>query len=78
MVVLGWRLDLTILEVFSNLSDSVILFLQPEQLPDPCHTIIEWFGLEGTFKGHLVQPPLQRAGTSSTRSGCSERRPTWT
>jgi len=19
--------------------------------------IIEWFGLEGTFKGHLVQPP---------------------
>ena len=21
------------------------------------HRIIEWFGLEGTFKGHLVQPP---------------------
>ena len=41
------------------------------------HKIIEYFGLEGTFKGRLVQPPLQWVGTSSTRSGCSEPRPTW-
>jgi len=24
--------------------------------------IIEWFGLEGTFKGHLVQPPCSEQG----------------
>ena len=34
------------------------------------------FGLERTFRGHLAHPPLQWAGTSSTRPGCSERRPT--
>jgi len=27
-VVLGWRLDLVVLEVFSNLSDSMILLYQ--------------------------------------------------
>jgi len=26
------------------------------------HGIIEWFGLEGTFKGHLVQPPCNERG----------------
>jgi len=26
------------------------------------HRIIEWFGLEGTFKGHLVQPPCSGQG----------------
>lgn len=33
---------------------------------------MEWVGLEWTFKAHLVPIPLQLAGTSSTRSGCSE------
>lgn len=33
---------------------------------------MEWFGLEGTFKDHLVW-----AGTSSTRGGCSRPNPTW-
>jgi len=26
------------------------------------HRIIEWFGLEGTFKGVLVQPPCNKQG----------------
>ena len=26
------------------------------------HRIIEWFGLGGTFKGHLVQPPCHEQG----------------
>ena len=26
------------------------------------HRIIEWFELEGTFKGHLVQPPCHEQG----------------
>ena len=39
--------------------------------------IIERFGLEGTFKDHLVRPPLPWAGTSFTRSGCSKTWPTW-
>lgn len=39
------------------------------------HGIAEPFGLEGTFKGHLV--PLQLAGMSSTRASCSASHPTW-
>jgi len=39
--------------------------------------MIESFELEGTPRGHLVQPPPQRAGTPLTRSGCSEPCPTW-
>ena len=36
-----------------------------------CYSIIECFGLEWTFRSHLVaQPPLQWTGTSLTRSGC--------
>ena len=27
-----------------------------------CHRIIEWFGLEGTFKGYLVQHPCSEQG----------------
>ena len=41
----------------------------------PCKTI-EWFWLEGTFRSHLVPSFLKWAGTSPTRSGCSEPRPT--
>ena len=41
------------------------------------HWIIERFGLEGTFRDLLAQPPLQWAGTPSTGSGCSEPCPTW-
>ena len=26
------------------------------------HRIIEWFGLEGTFNGHLAQPPCSAQG----------------
>jgi len=26
------------------------------------HRIIEYFGLEGTFKGHLVHPPRNEQG----------------
>ena len=39
-----------------------------------------WNGLGWTFKDHLVQPPLPRSGTSSSRSCCSRPRPTslWT
>ena len=40
------------------------------------HRITEWFGLEGTFKGHPVQP-LPWAGTSSTGWGHSEPGPAW-
>lgn len=36
------------------------------------HGIIEKFGLERTFRGHLVPTHLQQTGTASTRSGCSE------
>ena len=47
----------------------------------PCMWIVEWiierFGLEGTFRGHLAQPPLQWARSSSTRSGFLEPRPAW-
>jgi len=39
--------------------------------------IIEQFGLEETFKGHLVQTPVQWAGTSSTRWSCSEPCQIW-
>jgi len=39
--------------------------------------LAEWFGLEGTFKDHLVQPPLPWAGTYFTRSSCSKPCPTW-
>ena len=39
--------------------------------------IIEWFGLEGTFKDHLSPTPLPWAGTPSTRSGGSKPHPTW-
>jgi len=28
----------------------------------PYHRIIEWFGLEGTFRGHLVQHPCSEQG----------------
>ena len=41
------------------------------------HRIIEWFGLEGTFKGHVVPTPLLWAGTPSIRPGCSKPHPTW-
>jgi len=41
------------------------------------HKIIECFGLERTFSGHLSQTPLPWAGTPSTRPGCSEHCPTW-
>jgi len=35
----------------------------PEVLHSILHyRIIEWFGLEGTFKGHLVQPPSNEQG----------------
>lgn len=30
---------------------------------------IEWFVLEGTLEGHLVQPPCRQARTSLTRIG---------
>jgi len=40
------------------------------------NVIIAWFGLESTFKGHLVPTPLPRAGISSTRPGCSKPHPT--
>lgn len=36
---------------------------------------LEWFGLQKTFKGHLVHSPCNEQGTS-TRSGYSEPRPT--
>lgn len=38
--------------------------------------IIEWFGLEWSFKDHLVPTPLQWVRTSSTRSACSNPHPT--
>ena len=39
------------------------------------HRIIEQFGLEGTFKGHLVQPPAMSNDIFSW-IGCSEPHPT--
>jgi len=41
------------------------------------YRIIEGFGLEGTFKGHSVQPPLQWTATSSTTSGYSKHCQNW-
>lgn len=41
------------------------------------HRITECFGLEGTFRHHLVQPSLPWAGSSSTISGFSKPCPTW-
>lgn len=41
------------------------------------HRIIQGFVLEGKFEHHLDLIPLTWAGTSSTRSGCSEPYPTW-
>lgn len=38
--------------------------------------MIEWFGLERTFKDHLIQPPYMQ-GQSSTGWGCSKCHPTW-
>jgi len=38
------------------------------------HRVIEWVGLEGTFENHLVHD-RQRAGTASSRPGCSKPRP---
>ena len=46
-------------------------------VPTQNHGIIECFGLEGTFRGHLVPTTLQWAGTSSIRAGCSGPHPTW-
>lgn len=37
--------------------------------------MIEWVGLEGSFKSHLVQCPCNELGISSTRSDCSESYP---
>lgn len=37
---------------------------------------LEWFGLEGMLKVHLVQP-LQWAGTPATMPGCSKPDPNW-
>jgi len=28
------------------------------------HRIIQWFGLEGTFKGQIVQPPIDLASNA--------------
>lgn len=45
----------------------------------PCHVYcrtIKWFGLEGPLTITLVQPPA-KAGTASTRGGCSELHPAW-
>jgi len=41
------------------------------------HRIIEWFGLEGTFEAHLVQPPCNNQGyLQLDQVGCSEPHPT--
>lgn len=39
------------------------------------HRIIEQFGLEGTFKGHLAPTPPPRAVKPSTKPGCSKSAP---
>ncbi|KAK4817094.1 hypothetical protein QYF61_027925 [Mycteria americana] len=44
--------DALSMEVFKDRLDGVLSNL----------IIIEWFGLEGTFKGHLVQPPCKKQG----------------
>lgn len=41
-----------------------------------CHIVMEWFGLERPLQPSLFYPTA-RAGTPSTRSGCSEPNPTW-
>ena len=43
------------------------------------HRILEWFGLEGTFKGHLVQlpTPFPRCDVSSTSSPTPDQPSLW-
>jgi len=42
------------------LLDSILLNAHPDSVS--LHKIIECFGLEGTFKSHLVQPPCNEQG----------------
>lgn len=52
-------------KVTEYVSASVLFFMKSWN-----YRTIEQYELEGTFKDHLVQPPVPWAGISFTRSGC--------
>jgi len=59
MVVVGWRLDLMILEVFSNLNDSMILQFYDPWEQSPSRTVDFSINLCAALLTYILQPDEQ-------------------